>query len=54
MLARRLPTILPDLSFEEAQNKLIKAFEKCFDAKLILSQLTQIENENLKKILEGN
>ena len=42
------------LSFEEAQNKLIKAFEKCFDAKLILSQLTQIENENLKKILEGN
>lgn len=41
------------LSFEEAQNKLIKAFEKCFDAKLILSQLTQIENENLNKILEG-
>jgi lipoyl(octanoyl) transferase len=42
------------LSFEEARNKLIKAFEKCFDAKLILSQLTQIENENLNKILEGN
>ena len=41
------------LSFEEAQNKLIKAFEKSFDAKLILSQLTQIENENLNKILEG-
>lgn len=41
------------LSFEEAQNRLIKAFEECFDAKLILSQLSQIENENLKKILEG-
>lgn len=41
------------LSFEETQNRLIKAFEKSFDAKLILSQLTQIENENLKKILEG-
>ena len=41
------------LSFEEAQNRLVKAFEECFDAKLILSQLSQIENENLKKILEG-
>jgi lipoyl(octanoyl) transferase len=41
------------LSFEDVQNKLIKAFEKSFDAKLLLSQLTQIENENLKKILEG-
>ncbi len=41
------------LSFEEAQNRLIDAFKECFDAKLILSQLSQIENENLKKILEG-
>jgi lipoyl(octanoyl) transferase len=41
------------LSFEEVQNRLIEAFSECFDAKLILSQLSQIENENLKKILEG-
>ena len=43
-----------NLNFEDTQNGLIKAFEDSFDAKLILSQLTQIENENLKKILEGN
>ena len=42
-----------NLNFEDAQKKLIKAFEKSFDARLILSQLTQNENENLKKILEG-
>ena len=42
------------LNFEEAQNRLIDAFKKCFNTKLILSQLSQIENENLKKILEGN
>jgi lipoyl(octanoyl) transferase len=41
------------LSFEEAQNKLIESFNESFDAKLILSQLSPIENENLKKILEG-
>ena len=43
-----------NLNFEDTQNGLIKAFEDSFDAKLILSQLSQIENENLKKILEGN
>ena len=42
-----------NLDFEDAQKKLIKAFEKSFDAQLILSTLTQNENENLKKILEG-
>ena len=41
-----------NLNFEDTQNKLIKAFEDSFDAKLILSQLTQTETENLKKILE--
>jgi len=40
------------LSFEEAQDRLIVAFKESFDAKLILSQLTQTEEENLKKILE--
>ena len=43
-----------NLTFEEAQNILIEAFEKSFNAQLILSELTQNENENLKKILEGN
>jgi lipoate-protein ligase A len=43
-----------NLTFEEAQNRLIEAFEKSFNAQLILSELTQNENENLKKILEGN
>lgn len=42
------------LTFEEAQNRLIEAFERSFDAQLIQSQLTQNEEENLKKILEGN
>ena len=42
-----------NLNFEDTQNRLIKAFEDSFDAKLILSQLSQIENENLNKILEG-
>ena len=41
-----------NLNFEDTQNGLIKAFEDSFDAKLILSQLTQTETENLKKILE--
>ncbi len=41
-----------NLNFEDTQNRLIKAFEDSFDAKLILSQLTQTETENLKKILE--
>ncbi len=40
------------MSFKEAQDRLIIAFEECFDAKLILSQLSQTEEENLKKILE--
>lgn len=43
-----------NLTFEEAQDRLIEAFEKSFDAQLIQSQLTQNEEENLKKILEGN
>ena len=43
-----------NLTFEEAQNRLITAFEKSFDAQLILSELTQKEKENLNKILEGN
>ena len=41
-----------NLNFEDTQNGLIKAFENSFDAKLILSQLTKTETENLKKILE--
>ena len=41
-----------NLNFEDTQNRLIKAFENSFDAKLILSQLTKTETENLKKILE--
>jgi len=40
------------LNFEEAQNRIIEAFEKSFNTKLVLSQLTNNENENLKKILE--
>ncbi len=40
------------MNFKEAQDRLIIAFEECFDAKLILSQLSQTEEENLKKILE--
>ena len=43
-----------NLSFKEVENKLIEAFEKSFNTKLILSELNKKEKENLNKILEGN
>jgi lipoate-protein ligase A len=41
------------LDIKEAQKKLVNAFEKCFSVNYKVSQLTEIEEENLNKILEG-
>ena len=42
------------LTFKEIENKLIKAFEKSFNSKLILSELKKEEKEKLNKLLERN
>ncbi|PHO11160.1 ligase [Malaciobacter canalis] len=43
-----------NLSFEEAIEKVIKAFEKSFEATLKESSLTSKENDKLVKLLEEN
>jgi lipoate-protein ligase A len=43
-----------NLSFEEAIEKVIKAFEKSFEATLEKSSLTNKENDKLVKLLEEN
>ncbi|APW65044.1 MULTISPECIES: lipoate--protein ligase family protein [Arcobacteraceae] len=43
-----------NLTFKQLEEKLISAFEKCFDAKLVLDELNTIEKEKLNKLLERN
>lgn len=50
-------TTLEDLGIildeDEAQQRLVDAFKKCFNVDYKISQLTKNEEENLNKILEG-
>jgi len=43
-----------NLTFKELEQKLIKAFEKTFNAQLILDELNDIEKEKLNKLLKRN